>query len=294
MTSSQRSTVSSVSGSRRLATTNRCHHSGDACRKIHNLQRRRRNNRFTSSTMKRRRVGQSFLPEAIEHRLEERKQAQDKCTKVLDELSSLDILSLFTKDVTITEEQALVLLSAKLTFAGVVRLQMALDHVPATINMKSRGEKEPLRFCLVSEILAAGGIDLDAAEVRQYADILQRYCPSYCQFKFDQGDTLWKLTGEGKFRFNKFITPPVESCLSCHGSLTMHRQPTNAVVYGSTGPYPASKIALECGSCNMKYGIGSYSDGCGKHLYHESHSFIEVSNQTYVDRNLYKWIPSLG
>ena len=244
--------------------------------------------------MKRRRLAQSFLPEVLENRLAERQQAQEKLDAVFDALSSLDISSLFNKDITITEQQALLLLSSKLTFAGLVRLRMALHHVPATINMKSRGENEPLRFRLVSEILAAYGIALDAGGVRQYAEILQRFCPSFCQFRFDMSDTLWKLTEERKFRFNKFITPPVESCLSCHGNLTMHRQPTNAVVYGSTGPLPASKITLECRSCDLKYGIGSYSDDCGKHLYHEPHSFIEVSNQTYVDRNLYKWIPSLG
>ena len=244
--------------------------------------------------MKRRRLAQSFLPETIEKRLAEREQAETKCTEALDALSSLDILSLFSKDVKISEEQALLLLSAKLTFVGVVRLKMALDHVPTAINMKSRAANAPLRFSLVSEILAADGISMDSGEVQQYAEILQRYCPYFCQFGFDLSDTLWKLTSEGKFRFNKFISPPVELCLSCHGHLTMHRQPTNAIVYGNTGPVPASKIALECRNCNMTYGIGSYSDGRGKHLYPEPHGLIEVSNKTYVDRKLYEWIPSLG
>ena len=243
--------------------------------------------------MKRRRLAQSFLPETIEKRLAEREQAETKCTEALDALSSLDI-SLFSKDVKISEEQALLLLSAKLTFVGVVRLKMAVDHVPTAINMKSRAANAPLRFSLVSEILAADGISMDSGEVQQYAEILQRYCPYFCQFGFDLSDTLWKLTSEGKFHFNKFISPPVELCLSCHGHLTMHRQPTNAIVYGNTGPVPASKIALECRNCNMTYGIGSYSDGRGKHLYPGRHGLIEVSNKTYVDRKLYEWIPSLG
>lgn len=244
--------------------------------------------------MKRRRLAQNFLPETVEKRLAEREQTESKCTEVLSALSTLDILSLFSKDLKITEEQALVLLSAKLTFVGVVRLKMVLDHVPAAINMKPRAETVPLRFSLASEILAADGIALDAGEVKQYAEILEGYCPSFCQFEFELSDTLWKVTGEGKFRFNKFITPPIQSCLSCHENLTMHRQPTDAIVYGNTGPLPASKITLECRNCNMKYGVGSYSDGRGKHLYPESHGLIEVSNRTYVDRHLYKWIPSLG
>lgn len=244
--------------------------------------------------MKKLRLAQSVLPEMVENRLAERVKAQEKCNEVLEALSSLDLLSIFTNNIKVTKEQALLLLSTKLTFAGVVCLRMALDHVPVTMNMKSRADNEPLRFCLVSKILAADGIALDATDVKQLADILRRYCPCFCQFTFDMSATLWKLTSEGKHRFNKFITPLVESCLSCHGSLTMHRPPTNAVVYRDSGPLPASKITLECRSCNMKYGIGSYTDESGKHLYEEPHSYIEVSNQTYVDRNLYKWIPSLG
>ena len=181
--------------------------------------------------MKRRRLAQSFLPETIEKRLAEREQAETKCTEALDALSSLDI-SLFSKDVKISEEQALLLLSAKLTFVGVVRLKMALDHVPTAINMKSRAANAPLRFSLVSEILAANGILMDSGEVQQYAEILQRYCPYFCQFGFDLSDTLWKLTSEGKFRFNKFISPPVGDSLigacrvlrvNCRGSRKLLR-----------------------------------------------------------------------
>lgn len=80
--------------------------------------------RFQGKTMmKRRHLAQSFLPETVEKRLTEREQAESKCTEALDALSSLDILSLFSKDVKISEEQALLLLSAKLTFVGVVRLK---------------------------------------------------------------------------------------------------------------------------------------------------------------------------
>lgn len=180
--------------------------------------------------MKRQRLAQKFLPETVQKRLAEPEQAESNCTEVLGAFSLLDILTLFAKDLKITEEQALLLLSAKLTFVGVVHLKIALDHVPAAINMKLRSETVPLRFSLASEILAADGIALDAGDVKKYVEILQRYCPCFCQFGFKLSDTLWKVTSKGKFRFNKFITPPVQSCLSCHENITKHRQPTDAIV----------------------------------------------------------------
>lgn len=79
---------------------------------------------------------------------------------------------------------------------------MALDHVPTATNMKSRAENAPLRFSLVSEILAADGISMDSGEVQQYAEILQRYCPYFCQFGFDLSDTL-ETHQRGKVSFQQ-------------------------------------------------------------------------------------------
>ena len=104
------------------------------------------------------------------------------------------------------------------------------------------------------------------------------------------------LTEEKDYRYNKFISPPVESCLKCDESLTMHNQPSKAIVHGTTGPLPASKVTLECKNCKTTYGIGHFSDEDGHHFYpsDKQSPLIEASNVMYMERNFYKWIPSLG
>ena len=46
----------------------------------------------------------------------------------------------------------------------------------------------------------------------------------------------------------------------------------------------------------MTYGIGSYKDRAGEHLYDKllGVKVIEVNNVTYIEQVLYEWIPSLG
>jgi hypothetical protein len=54
-------------------------------------------------------------------------------------------------------------------------------------------------------------------------------------------------------------------------------------------------VSLECRDCSIKYGVCKYSDEHGARYYH-SHltlDIIEVSNVTYIHKDLYKWMPSL-
>ena len=76
----------------------------------------------------------------------------------------------------------------------------------------------------------------------------------------------------------------------------MHSSPTKVIVHGSTGPLPASKLALECKECKTTYGIGHFTDQSEAHIYPKGihSSFTEASNVSYMDHNFYKWKPSLG
>jgi hypothetical protein len=75
----------------------------------------------------------------------------------------------------------------------------------------------------------------------------------------------------------------------------MHNDPSKATLFTSEGPIPCSKISLECRDCSIKYGVANYSEEKGTHFYPEELEVdeIEVSNVTYIDRKLYRWIPSL-
>ena len=92
------------------------------------------------------------------------------------------------------------------------------------------------------------------------------------------------------------LTPPVTSCIRCEKLLSMKNYPASAKLFTTNGPIPCSKITLECRSCSCTYGVYSYADERGTHLYSQEIKVdtIEISNVTYIDFNLYKWFPALS
>lgn len=246
--------------------------------------------------MKKQRLAKSFTPEAVQDQLQQRKQAQEDLNSAFASLIAIDILSVFRRKLVIDEQHALMLLSCKLTFQGVFLLKLALDHIPLSFSVIPRGTNVPLRFCLVRNILGKNGIDLSASEVQWFAEILQRCCPVFSSREFSLNDSLWKLMEEGSYNYNRFIGPPIQSCLACKDMLVMKNSPTRAIIYESTGPQPATKVTLVCNGCKTTYGLTGYHDERGKHLYPKviDSGLVEASNVTYMDRSLYKWIPCLG
>lgn len=199
-------------------------------------------------------------------------------------------------NVGINEDQALFLLSSQMSFCGVVYLKLALDDVPSSYSATTRGTSTPIRYVFVADIMNKKGFPMTPNNAKTYSEFLERYCRNFLSSYIALGEVLWALTEEKDYRYNKFISPPVESCLKCDESLTMHNQPSKAIVHGTTGPLPASKVTLECKNCKTTYGIGHFSDEDGRHFYpsDKQSPLIEASNVMYMERNFYKWIPSLG
>ena len=246
--------------------------------------------------MKKRRLAACFTPDAIADQLAERKRVQDELEDIFVKLKHFDSSSILKNNVAINEDQALFLLSSKISFYGVVNLKLALDHVPSSYSATTRGTSTPIRFVFVADIMHKKGFPMTPTDAKTYAEFLERYCRNFLSADIALGDVLWTLTEKKDCRYNQFISPPVESCLKCDKSLTMHNQPSKATVHGATGQLPASKITLECKNCKTTYGIGHFSDESGRHLYPNDiqSPLIEASNVMYMERNFYKWIPSLG
>ena len=151
------------------------------------------------------RLAASFIPEAIQDQLQQRRQAQEDLNSAFASLIAIDILSVFRRKLVIDEQQALMLLSCKVTFHGVFLLKMALDHIPLSFSVIPRGTNFPLHFCLVRNILEKNGIDLSASEVQWFAEILERCFPVFSSSEFSLNDSLWKLTEEGSYNYNSHV-----------------------------------------------------------------------------------------
>ena len=97
--------------------------------------------------------------------------------------------------------------------------------------------------------------------------------------------------------FNKFLTPPVRTCLRCQKLLTMRNYPANVKLFTTEGPIPR-KSHWSAGAVLACTEYPNFNDDLGNHLYPTGIDcspieIIEVSNVTYIDRKLYKWFPSL-
>ena len=104
-----------------------------------------------------RRLAQSFTPEAISSKLSDRKRVQEKIEATFAKLKSWNIADFTKNNVALTEDQALLLISSKLTLYGVLVLKLALNHVPVTYSVTLRGTSTPIRYSLVASILKNKG-----------------------------------------------------------------------------------------------------------------------------------------
>ena len=101
------------------------------------------------------------MPEAIASKLSERKRAQDEVNATFDKLKSLWNPDDFNaNNLTLTEDQALLLISSKLSFYGVLVLKLALNHVPVTYRTTLRGTSTPIRYTLVAAIMNRKGFSV--------------------------------------------------------------------------------------------------------------------------------------
>jgi len=198
------------------------------------------------------------------------------------------------------EDEALAILSAKLTLNGLSVLKLAMNHVPCTYTMHCREfEGFPLRTVLIHNIVTAccSSRSLDSlANVHLYVSFLEKYCTEFlCSPEVLPHDKLWKLCENGGYRYTKFLSPPTKSCLNCGEGITMHNPRSKAKLFTLQGPIPASKITLECKGCKISYGITQFTDSTGAHFYPNSISshVIQMTNTSCMTQELYRWIPSL-
>ena len=195
------------------------------------------------------------------------------------------------------EEEALMILSSKLTFQGLFLLKCAINHVPVSFTMKCREfDGLPLRSVLIHNIVRTTSSLASITDVHFYVCFVERFCPKFVSMPTVlPQDRLWNLSEDGKYRYTKFLSPPLQSCMNCGGYINMHNPPTTAKVFTLQGPIPASKITLECRACDMTFGIGRYRDSNGYHYYPKTvqSELIEVTNTAYLTDDLYRWLPSL-
>ena len=212
-------------------------------------------------------------------------------------LKVVDLERIMSNTCNLTEEEAGFLVTSKIGVQGTLVMREALTHVPENIPRVVGGIS--LRNDLISKVYNAMASqsnipELSTEEAQRYSSFMERYCPLFLTGKVST-ESLWNHSGDEDLFFNKFLSPPVSNCLCCGRQLTMHNDPSKANLFALEGPIPCSKISLECRTCSIRYGVANFKDETGTHFYPDQYviDFVEVSNVTYIDLKLYRWIPSL-
>lgn len=209
----------------------------------------------------------------------------------------LDVLDISKGIHGLGEEEVVYILSCKITMKGLT-LMKAIKHVPAPYNKVGHKDFGSLRLYVIHKLMSQSGVTLSKTDLEVYVQLVETHCSSMVTAETDRhfNESLWNLTEEEDFYFNSFMCCPVEECLSCGSSISLSNKPSKATVFTLDGPMPSTKLVLRCRECDITYGIGSYKDRAGEHLYDKSLGVkvIEVSNVTYIDQVLYEWIPSFG
>ena len=96
---------------------------------------------------------------------------------------------------------------------------------------------------------------------------------------------LWKTTILKGTPYNKFLSPPVDQCLSYGMPLQAHHPPTAVVCYTWDGPIPASKLTLRCDECSINYRYEQYGDSKNGYRYYPTPRPLTHSSQaSYIDK----------
>ena len=172
--------------------------------------------------MKRQRPGQCFLPQAFETKAVAKKKLQDEVNAAFERIEKLQLATMVDMEIEMSETQALVLISTKVSFIALMYLKLLSAHIPASYTMIPSGSEVPLRLIFISDILKQQGFTVSPSESMSYIQFLEDYCPEFMESPLDLTTSLWCLTHTGRYRYNRFLSPPTRHCLSCESALSMH------------------------------------------------------------------------
>ena len=94
-----------------------------------------------------------ILPQAFETKAVAKKKLQDEVNGAFERIEKLQLATMVDMEIEISETQALLLISTKVSFIALMYLKLLSAHIPASYTMIPSGSEVPLRFIFISDIL---------------------------------------------------------------------------------------------------------------------------------------------
>ena len=212
----------------------------------------------------------------LRHRLDTQragKRKRDELSQVISILSDFPIADLPSIE---NEGHISLVLRSKYNDTTLAVMSYIARHIPVIMPAQDRGDIIASVVDSIPTLEMPEAIQLESM-LRELSDV---------PFFGDQ-DIVNNILSKCKMPIFCVLTPPYESCLSCGRRLVFSSSPCHITLFSLEGPKPGIKVTWKCKNCRINYGYAQYGNAStGYRFYEKERSLVEVSNVTYLERNL--------
>lgn len=239
-----------------------------------------------------------FSPEAILREIREGKELFDSINSLKSNLTVKRISELLRLRRRENDIDAASLLALMFGFDTVSWVMAAIQHVPRVFSRRKNSRAKII--CDIANSLCQEK-HLSLSVVDEIVKCIEEFVPELNVLETQRTrfeDALASLNGKDGINYGGFIAPPVEDCTLCGTALTAPNALSSCILYTVDGPKPCTKLSLRCQGCKVSYGRSMKHHSSGNASYYpkdvtRKDSLVEVTNVVYMEKKLYRWIPSL-
>ena len=239
-----------------------------------------------------------FSPEAILREIREGKELFESVNTLKSNLTIKKISELLRLRRRENDIDAASLLALMFGFDTVTWVMAAIQHVPRVFSRR-KNSRARIIFDIANSLNQEKNLSLPVVD--EIVKFIEEFVPELNVLETQRTrfeDALAGLNGKEGLNYGGFIAPPVEDCALCGTALTAPNALSSCILYTIDGPKPCTKLSLRCQGCKVSYGHTMRHHSSGNASYYpkdvtRKDPFVEVTNVVYMEKKLYRWIPSL-
>ncbi|CAB3985836.1 Hypothetical predicted protein [Paramuricea clavata] len=239
-----------------------------------------------------------FSPEAILREIRKGKELFNSINSLKSNLSVKKVSELLRLRCKENDIDAASLLSLMFGFDMVSWVMATIQHVPRVFSRR-KNSCAKIIFEIANKLCQEKHLSLPVVD--EMVKYIEEFVPELNVLETQQTrfeDALSSLNGKDGVNYGGFIAPPVEDCMLRGTVLTSPNALSSCTLYTVNGPKPCTNLSLRCQGCKVSYGrsMTHYSSGNASYYPKEiirKDNLVEVTNVVYMEKKLYRWIPSL-
>jgi hypothetical protein len=239
-----------------------------------------------------------FSPEAILREIREGNDLFNSINGLKSNLSVKRVSELLRMRRKENDVDAASLLALMFGFDTILWVMAAMQHVPRVFSRR-KNSRANIIFEITNSLCHGKNLPLPVLD--EIVKCIEEFVPELNVLQTQQArfeDALTNLNGKNGIHYNGFIAPPVEDCTLCGTALTAPNPLSSCTLYTVNGPKPCTKLTLRCQGCKVSYGRSMTESSGGNASYYPKEiiskdNLLEVTNVVYMEKKLYRWIPSL-